>query len=331
MPDQELFALARKGRLRDPGILEAQVKRMLRDPRSRALVENFAPQWLQIRTLPTLRRPRRQFPSFDDELKAAMARESELFFAEVMRLDLDVSTFLDADFTFLNEPLARHYGVPHVSGREFRRVALANGVRGGVLTQASVLTVTSNPTRTSPVKRGRWVLEQLLGTPPPPPPPGVPELEDRDARRDGPMTMRQRLERHRKDPACAVCHKKLDPLGFGLENFDAVGAWRSEEAGGPVDASGILPDGQKFSGVQELKSVLLSQKALFRRSLASKLLTYALGRGTEAFDRPAVDRICEAMEMNGNTFSGMVLAIARSDPFQKQRAVTPEVASEVEP
>jgi hypothetical protein len=322
MPDEQLFARAADGSLHRPEVLEAEARRLLANGKAKALVQNFATQWLQIRNLAGHRADRKRFPGFDDELRTAMARETELFFEAVMREDLSVRTFIDADFTFLNQRLARHYGIEGVEGSDFRKVALKGGMRGGVLTQASVLTVTSNPTRTSPVKRGRWVLEQLLGTPPPPPPPGVPELKTPD-KSEHPTSVRQRLELHRSDPACAACHKKMDPLGFGLENFDAVGVWRDQEAEAPVDATGVLPNGQRFHGPAELKAVLLTKEKQFRRSLATKLLTYALGRGTEPYDRAAIDEICEKVAGNGDRFSSMILAIVKSDPFQKRRG--PEV------
>jgi hypothetical protein len=319
MPDDELFRLAAEGKLREPAVLAAQARRMLADPRAAALTANFATQWLQIRNLLSHRANKKQFPDFDDELKVAMVRETELFFEEVMRRDLSLLTFLDADFTFVNEKLAKHYGIPDVMGESFRKISLAGSPRGGVLTHGSVLTVTSNPTRTSPVKRGRWVLEQLLGTPPPPPPPGVPELEERKKGGEKPRALRVLLEQHRADPNCAVCHKKMDPLGLGLENFDAVGAWREQDGGEPIDPSGTLPTGQTFRGPAELKKILLEREPLFRRSLASKLLTYALGRGVNRMDRPAVDRICEDVARGGGTFSSLVLGVIKSDPFLKRR------------
>ena len=228
---------------------------MLRDPKSQALVENFAGQWLQLRNLRSLNPDRGRFPNFDDKLREAMIRETEMFFGAVMRADGSILDFIDSDFTYLNERLARHYGIPGIKGEQFRRVKLKGHERGGLLTQASVLTVTSNPTRTSPVKRGRWVLEQLLGTPPPPPPPNVPVLTD-DAKTLTAATLRLRMEQHRSKVSCAVCHNKLDPLGFGLENFDAIGAWRDQDAGATVDSSGKLPSGESFRGPGELKGIL---------------------------------------------------------------------------
>ncbi len=245
MPDEELFGLAAMGKLREPEVLKGQVARMLKDNRSRALVENFAGQWLQIRNLKTVNPDRERFPDFDEPLRQAMIRETELFTAEIVREDRSVLDFLDADFTYVNDRLARHYGMAGISGEAFRRVRLQDPVRGGLLTQASILTVTSNPNRTSPVKRGRWILEQILGAPPPPPPPGVaPLAEDRAA--DSSLSLRQRMEQHRARPNCAFCHNRLDPLGFGLENFDGVGAWREREGGQPVERFGHSPLGGIF-------------------------------------------------------------------------------------
>lgn len=318
LPDDELFRLAAKGKLRDQGELERQVRRMLADPRSRALVENFAGQWLQIRRLQTITPDPARFPQFDDALRGAMLRETEMFFGAIVQEDRSVLDLLNADFTFLNERLAKHYGVDGVQGEEFRRVSLPEGPRGGVLTQASVLTSTSNPTRTSPVKRGKWILEQLLGEPPPPPPPGVPELsEDEKVVLSG--TLRQRMEQHRSNPACAACHRSMDPLGFGLENFDAIGAWRDSDGDFPVDASGTLPGGAVFQGPRELKKILLDQRDVFVRSLSEKLLTYALGRGLEYYDTCAVDDIRDTVIAADYRFSALVLAIVRSDPFQLRR------------
>lgn len=321
MPDDELFRRAGDKSLRTPEILDAEVRRMLLDPRAKALVDNFAMQWLQIRRLTSAKPDKKKFPSFDGDLRDAMLKETSLFFEEVMREDLSILTFLDADFTFLNDRLARHYGIDGVEGSAFRRVSLPNHNRGGLLTQASVLTVTSNPSRTSPVKRGRWVLEQLLGTPPPPPPPEVPELKAPLGKKGllSAGTLRQLMETHRANAGCAVCHKKMDPLGFGLENFDAVGAWRSQDADVAIDASGVLPDGKSFDGPVALKAVLIAKQDQFRRTLARRMLTYALGRGTERFDRPAIETISRDVAANHDSFVHLVTAIVKSDPFQKQR------------
>jgi mono/diheme cytochrome c family protein len=315
MPDDELFRLAGEKSLRDN--LEAQVRRMLQDPKARGLTENFAGQWLQIRNLRTMTPDPGTYPAFDEPLRSAMARETELFFETIVKEDRSILDFLDADFTFVNERLARHYGLADIKGDEFRRVSLAGVERRGVLTHASILTVTSNPTRTSPVKRGKWILDNILNTPPPPPPPDVPELEEQKGELKG--SLRQRMEMHRSKPICASCHQRMDPLGFGFENFDGIGAWRTHEGKFAIDPSGVLPGGQTFKGPKELVAILKTKEAEFRRCLVEKMLTYALGRGLEAYDRCAVDDICAEVARNGNRFSSLVLAIVKSDPFQKRK------------
>jgi hypothetical protein len=317
-PDDELWRAAVDGSLRSADTLEKQVRRMLRDPKAQSLVDNFAGQWLQLRNLRSLNPDRTRFPNFDDKLREAMIRETELFFGAVMRGDSSILEFLDSDFTYVNERLARHYGIPGVKGDQFRRVKLKGRERGGLVTQASILTVTSNPTRTSPVKRGKWVLEQLLGTPPPPPPPNVPVLTD-DAKALTAATLRLRMEQHRAKASCAVCHSKLDPLGFGLENFDAVGTWRDQDSGVPIDSSGTLPSGESFRGPKELRGMLKAHTPDFARCLTEKLLTYALGRGLEEYDRCAVEQIVKSLESSRYRFSALVLGIVKSDPFQKRR------------
>ncbi len=321
MPDDELLDLARKGELHSPGTLDAQVIRMLRDPKAHALTENFAGQWLQLRNLANIAPDAGQFPGFDEPLRKAMRLETEHYFESIVKEDRSILDFLDSDFTFLNERLARHYGIDGVNGDEFRRVALKDGRRGGLVGQASVLTVTSNATRTSPVKRGKWVLEQLLGSPPPPPPPEIPELRTKDEN-DKPLsgTIRQKMEQHRANPSCATCHAKMDPLGFGLENFDAVGAWREQDGGQPIDSSGVLPGGQSFSGPKGLREILRGKSKEFTRCLSEKMLTYALGRGLEDADSCYVDRIAQATAADGHRFSRLVLEIVRSDPFLKRKA-----------
>jgi hypothetical protein len=319
-PDDELFRLAAAGQLRRGRTLRAQARRMLRDPRARALVDNFATQWLQLRNLREFTPDPARFPGFDEPLRRAMLAETGLFVENVIREDRSVLEFLDADYTFVNGRLARHYGIPGVEGDDFRRVSLAgtplHGIRGGLLTQASILTVTSNPTRTSPVKRGKWVLENLLGAPPPPPPPGADNLKGGGTLAG---TLRQRLERHRADPNCASCHGRLDPLGFGLENFDAVGAWRTHDGGDSVDASGILA-GRPFNGPAELRTLLRPQKDAFARCLAEKLLTYALGRGLGPGDRCTVATIAGRLARDGYRFSGVVIGVVQSDPFRLRRS-----------
>jgi mono/diheme cytochrome c family protein len=320
MPDEELFNLARQNKLRQDNNLETQVRRMLKDPKSHALVENFAGQWLQLRNLKGAMPDPGRFRGFNEELRSAMARETEMFVESIIQEDHSILEFIDADFTFLNERLAKHYGIEGVQGKEFQKVELKEGQRGGILTQASVLTVTSNPTRTSPVKRGKWILENILGTPPPPPPPDVPELNE-DKKVADSLPLRQRMEQHRKNANCASCHARMDPLGFGLENFDAVGAWRTKDGKFDVDASGTLPDGQKFEGSAGLKAILKKKDGLFRHCLSEKLMTYALGRGLEYYDRCAVDRVADLTATNDNKFSGLVLAIVQSEPFQLRRVI----------
>ncbi|HEY1066046.1 MAG TPA: DUF1592 domain-containing protein, partial [Pirellulales bacterium] len=317
MPDAELFRLAEKKELRKN--LDLQVKRMLLDPKSQALVDNFARQWLTLRTLDNFNPDKRRFGEWNDDLRNAMRTETEMFFAYVMREDRPILEFIDCDYTFLNERLAKHYSVPNVTGDDFRLVKLdPNTPRGGLITQASILAVTSNPTRTSPVKRGKWVLDQILGMPPPPPPPGVPELEEG---RKGKLTgsLRQRMEQHRADPGCASCHARMDPIGFGLENFNAVGQWREKDDNFAIDASGELPGDDKFAGPAELKRILLKKADFFRRNLVDKLLTYATGRGVEYYDQCSVDTIAETTQKNGDKFSQLVLAIVKSAPFQQRR------------
>jgi hypothetical protein len=332
MPDDELFALAAQGKLTQN--LEPQVRRMLKDPKAKSLTENFAMQWLQLRRLNVVAPDTTLFGDFNDKLRRDMLRETELFFDEIVREDRSILDLLDSNFTYLNERLATHYrirdsngnrmgekpagpvGQP-IRGEAFVRVALQGGERGGVLTQASVLTVTSNPSRTSPVKRGKWVLEQLLGTPPPPPPPMVPELpEGKEAMA---ATLRQRMELHRKNPACASCHAKMDPLGFALENYDAIGAYRAKDGEFAIDASGELPDGKKFAGAQELKKILRSKKELFARNLAEQMLVYAIGRGLDFYDRKPIDLVVADLEKNEYRLSELVLAVVRSDPFRLRR------------
>lgn len=316
MPDDELFHDAFKGRLRKN--LRQHVERMLKDARSRALVENFGSQWLEIRRLPSIAPDPKLFPGFDNELRQAMLEETRLFFQAIVAEDRSVLDFLDADFTFLNERLARHYRIQGVTGPEFRRMKLDDRDRGGLLAQGSVLTVTSNPTRTSPVKRGKWILEELLDMAPPPPPPNAGDLKD-DGKAVATGSLRQRMEQHRANPSCASCHTLMDSLGFALENFDAIGAWRDRDGAFAVDASGTLPDGASFRGPRELKQVLMQKKDDFVRCLAGKMLTYALGRGLEPYDRCAVDGICESLAKADFKFSALIRAIVESDPFQKRR------------
>ena len=319
IPDDELLDLAEAGRLSTPAVLEEQVRRMLGDPRAKALVTNFTGQWLHLRNMQAVTPDPHRFPEFNDTLRDAFRRETELFFEHQISEDHSVMELLTADYTFVNETLARHYGIPNIYGSHFRRVMLDDPSRAGLLGHASILTVTSDSTRTSPVKRGKWLLDNLLGTPPPPPPPDVPALPDVDAG-DRPTSVRERLEQHRRNPACASCHATMDPLGFALENFDAVGHWRQEEAGTPVDASGALPDGTTFSGPIELRELLKQRQTQFVGTVIEKLFTYALGRGIEFHDMPAVRTIARQAAANDYRWSALVLGVVKSVPFQMKRS-----------
>ena len=318
MPDDELFALAHRDELHKPETLEAQVRRMIADPKSKALVDNFAGQWLQFRRLSTIAPDKTVFPQFDEQLRADMQKETELYFARIMHDDRSVLEFLDSDYTFLNGRLARFYGISNVYGSEFRQVSVSGQHRGGLLTQSSILLVTSNPGRTSPVKRGKWILETLLNAAPPPPPANVPPLkEDQQSALHG--TVRQRLEQHRTNAICASCHKMMDPLGFGLENYDALGQWRTQEGKLPIDSSGTLPSGKSFDGVDGLKKILLARRDQFCHCFAEKMLTYALGRALEDYDATAIDEIAYAAAKSDYRFSSFVIGIVRSAPFQMRR------------
>ena len=317
MPDEELLRASEAGTLRKPEGLEAQVRRMLKDPKANALVENFAGQWLELRRLESAVPDRDKFPQFEEYLRISMRKESELFFGNIMRQDRSVLEMLDAKYTFLNQRLAEFYGIKTVKGPEFRQVDLTGTHRGGILTQASVLTASSYATRTSPVLRGKWVLENLLNAPPPPPPPNVPPLEE--AKAGTSASLRQVMEAHRANALCASCHSKMDPLGFGLENYNAIGEWRDQDGKFPIDSSGLLPDGRTFKGPEELKAILLSNKAAFADCIAEKMLTYALGRGLEGYDRAAVKEIVNGLAANDYKFSTLVMGIVRSMPFQMKR------------
>jgi hypothetical protein len=314
IPDEELLAIAQRGELHRPKVLESQVRRMLADRRSSSLVENFAAQWLHLRNLESFTPDLRLFPDFDDNLRDAFRRETELHFEALLREDRVVLDLIKTDHTFLNERLAKHYGIPNVYGSRFRRVALdSQSRRGGLLRQGSVLTVTSYATRTSPVIRGHWLLGNLLGTPPPPPPANIPNLKENTVSETLPM--RARLSAHRANAACASCHDLMDPVGFALENFDAIGRWRLTENGLPIDASGGLPDGSRFNGVTGLEDALLKHPELFVGTLTEKLLTFALGRGIDEHDAPAIRRIVRDAQRDGNHFSSIVLGIVNSSPF----------------
>jgi len=318
MPDDELLKEASAGRLGQPGVLDAQMRRMLRDPRSSALGQNFAGQWLETRNLDSITPDPEKFPSWRPELREAMKRETQLFFDAMLQGDRPLGEFLDARYTFLNETLAEHYGIPGVKGAEFRRVTLGTKERGGVLGHASVLAVSSYPTRTSVSVRGKYVLQNLLGAAPPPPPPDVPSLDEGDVASSA--SLREQMEKHRSNAVCASCHARMDPLGFGLENYDAIGRWRTDDGGAPVDASGVLPSGQTFTNPAELRRVLKGMQPDFTRCLTEKMLTYALGRGLEPYDKPTVRAITQKVAGSRGGLQVMVREIVRSLPFRSRRA-----------
>jgi hypothetical protein len=327
LPDDELLDQAIAGKLSDPKVFEDQVRRMLADDRAVSLVNNFASQWLHLRNLASVTPDLRQFPDFDDNLRQAFRQETELFVESVLREDRSVLDLLKSDYTYLNERLARHYDIPNVLGSRFRRVALApNHNRGGLLRQGSILTVTSYATRTSPVIRGNWVLDNIIGTPPKPPPANVPALDENKV--DATLSMRDRLAAHRANPACASCHNLMDPVGFALENFDAVGRWRDFENGAAIDVAGGLPDGSVFAGVGKLEDGLLERPDLFVRTLTEKLLTFALGRGVESFDGPAIRKIVTGAQAEEYRFSSIIVGITKSVPFQmRTRSESGKVAT----
>ncbi len=316
MPDQELMQVAKARTLRQPAVLEAQVRRMIADPKGRNLVDNWAAQWLQLRNLGRTKPDPKRFPTVDDELLDAMRRETSMFIEAIIKEDRSILDVIDAPFTFINGPLARHYGIAGVDGEDFQRVTLDGVQRGGVLTQGAILTVSSYPTRTSIPVRGKWVMENLLGTPPPPPPDDVPSLNETNVGVE--VSLRERLEQHRKDPSCAPCHNVMDPIGFGLENYDAVGAWRTHDGKFPIESTGTLPDGKTFVGSKGLKEVLKGQSDAFVRNVTEKLLTYSLGRGLERFDRPTVDAISRTVAGSNYRFSALVMEVVKSRPFQMQ-------------
>lgn len=319
IPDDELLDAAIAGKLKEPAVLKRQVQRMLADTRSRTLVTNFASQWLRLRNLASITPDMRLFPDFDDNLRQAFLRETELFFESVLREDQSVLNLLSANYTFVNERLAKHYGIPHVYGSRFRRVTLGeDSRRGGLLRHASILTVTSYATRTSPVIRGKWILDNIVGTPPPPPLPDVPALRDNTV--DGNLSVRKRLAEHRTNPVCSGCHNLMDPAGLSLEKFDAIGRWRTTEGGLPIDVSGSLPDGSEFADVDGLERALLSRPEMFVGTFAEKLLTYALGRGVEHYDAPAIRAIVRSARAEEFRVSSVILGIVNSTPFQMRRS-----------
>jgi hypothetical protein len=315
IPDDQLLTVAAQGKLHEPAVLEGQVRRMLANARSEALVQNFAGQWLYLRNVSGANPNIEEFPDFDDNLREGFRKETDLFFDSIIHEDRSVLDLLNANYTFVNERLARHYGIPDVYGSRFRRVTITDDARRGLLGQGSFLLVTSYATRTSPVLRGKWILENVLGTPVPPPPPNVPALKE-NAPGAKPLSVRARLEEHRKNPACAVCHKIMDPVGFALENFDAVGQWRDVDAGNPIDASGVLVDGTKVDGPVALRQAIASRPQTFAATMTEKMLTYALGRGLDYYDMPVVRGIVREMGQNDYRFSSLVLGIVKSAPFQ---------------
>jgi mono/diheme cytochrome c family protein len=324
IPDDELLDLAAKGRLQDASVLEGQVRRMLADARADALLDNFVGQWLQLRNLRNKQPNSHEFPDFDDNLRQALLTEMERFVGSIVREDRSVIDLLTADYTFVNERLARHYGIPNVYGSHFRRVTLRDDTRYGLLGKGALLMVTSHPHRTSPVLRGKWILENVLGSPPPPPPDVVPPFEEETSAAK-PKSVRERMEQHRRNPACAGCHRLIDPAGLALENFDAVGAWRTRDGGTrgtPVDASGELVDGTRINGVTELRRALVREPETFARTVTEKLLTYALGRGLTAADMPAVRGVVRESQRDSFRFSSVILGIVRSVPFRMRMKAT---------
>jgi hypothetical protein len=314
MPDDELLDLAAKGRLKDPAVLEQQTRRMLKDPKSKALIDNFAGQWLYLRDLGSVTPVTKEF---DDNLRQAFRRETEMLFDSIVREDRSILTVLDADYTFVNERLARHYGMPGIRGDYFRRISLdAASPRRGLLGQGSFLTVTSIATRTSPVMRGKWVLQNLLGAPPPDPPPGVEVNLEADPKAPKPNTLRERLELHRTQQVCASCHKIMDPVGFSLENFDLIGKWRETDSGIPIDATGTLVDGTPVRGVADLRKAILNRSDAFVTATMERLMTYALGRPVEYSDMPAVRTIVRESGRNDYRFSAMIVGVVKSPAFQ---------------
>ena len=315
IPDDTLLNLATQGKLKDPAILDQQIKRMLADPKAEALADNFAEQWLFLRNLKNAAPNLDAFPDFDDNLRQAMRQETKLFFESIQREDRSVLDLLSADYTFVNERLAKHYGIPNIYGSQFRRVPVTDPARRGLLGQASILTVTSYPNRTSPVQRGKWILTNILGTPPTPPPPNVPQLTE-NAEGSQPKSVRERMEAHRADAVCAGCHKVMDPVGFALENFDAIGRWRTSDDGAKIDPSGTLFNGAKVDGAAALRETLTSRPEVFVGVMTEKLLTYALGRGVEYYDMPAVRRIVRDAGARDFKFSSLIAGVVKSTPFQ---------------
>jgi hypothetical protein len=322
-PDDALLDLAERGRLRNSEVLEQQVRRMLADPRSKALVDNFAGQWLFLRNVEKVWPNPDVFPEFDANLREAFRQETGLLFESMLREDRSVLDLLNSDYTFVNERLARHYGIPNVYGSHFRRIAVQDENRKGLLGQGGILTITSYATRTAPTIRGRWLLENILGTPPPPPPANVPSLDIKKGEDGKLLTMRQQMEAHRANPVCASCHRVMDPLGFALENFDATGRWRADDGGKPIDSSGVTPDGTPLQGPADLRKFLLAHPEQFVTTATTKLLTYALGRGVEYSDAPTVRQILREAAPGNYRWSSLIVGIAKSTPFQMRRSREP--------
>ena len=329
MPDEELLATAESGKLRAPGVMDAQIKRMLVDPKASSFADNFAGQWLETRNLDSIKPDPGKFPEWGPELRDAMKAETRLFFEHMLKENRPLVEFIDANYTFLNERLAKHYGIEGVTGGDFRRVDLATNQRGGVLGQAGVLTVSSYPTRTSPVIRGKYVLQNILGSAPPPPPADVPPLDEDSVGSTG--SMRQSLEKHRSNAVCASCHNRMDTLGFGLENYDAIGRWRTKDGKFDIDVSGTFPNGKAFTTPAEMRTHLRGDLPDFARCLTEKMLTYALGRGLERYDRRTVEEIDRKLDAAGYPFQTMVYEIARSLPFQSRRGEASKLETKPKP
>jgi hypothetical protein len=325
MPDEELLSLAERRRLSVPQVLDAQLTRMLADPKASAMAENFAGQWLEVRNIDSIKPDPDKFPAWTPELRDAMKTETRMFFDAILRGNRPIGEFIDARYTFLNETLARHYGIDGVTGPEFRRVDLTTPERGGVLSHGSVLAVSSYPTRTSVVIRGKYILQNILGAPPAPPPADVPPLDEQAVGTSA--SLRQQMEAHRTNAICASCHTRMDPLGFALENYDAIGRWRTSDGGFPVDSSGVLPGGRKFSSPAEMRQILSERVPDVTRLLTEKLLIYSLGRGLQRYDRPTVNAITKRVAASGYGFQTLVREVVRSLPFQSRRAETIQTAA----
>jgi hypothetical protein len=317
MPDDELLSLAETGKLHDPATLDAQVKRMMTDRKASAFADNFAGQWLEIRNLDSITPDPMKFPAWSPEMRDAMRAETSMFFQYVLSQNRPIGDFIDAKYTFLNESLAKFYGISDVKGPDFRKVDLATDQRGGVLTQASVLAVSSYPSRTSPTIRGKYILNNILGTPPPPPPPDVPALDDKNVGSE--VSLRKQLEAHRNNAVCASCHSKMDVLGFGLENYDAIGKWRTMDGKFPIDVGGTMPNGKSFKTAAEMRTILTDNLPQVSRCLIEKIMTYAMGRGMQPYDNRTIDQINKDLASNGYAFQTLIYDVVRSLPFQSRR------------